>query len=299
MQEHERRQALADFLRKRRAHLSPTEVDLPPGLRRRTPGLRREEVAQLAHMGTSWYVWLEQGRDVHPSAAVLESLAQALRLTPNERRHLFLLAGQPLPPPPVSPSEESISPALQQVLSDLNPSPAYVLGRRYDYLAWNKAADALFAISDTLSDTSSPYARNMVWRLFTSPTTRERPNWEAVVRATLAEFRAASARYPGDPWFEELIEDLKQVSPEFCQWWPHHDVRSALDGHKVIEHPTLGYLEFEHFTLQVLTNPDIRIMIYTPNAVTRTILQHFLEAMADCEPNDNPAARAYRKTRSC
>src|SRR5207244_12636148 len=96
MQERERRQALADFLRQRRAHLSPTEVDLPPGLRRRTPGLRREEVAQLANMGISWYVGLEQGRDVHPSAAVLESLAEAIRLTPNEGRHLVLLAGQPL-----------------------------------------------------------------------------------------------------------------------------------------------------------------------------------------------------------
>src|SRR5437763_11667652 len=213
MHERERRQALAGFLRQRRAQLTPAEVELPPGIRRRTPGLRREEVAQLANMGTSWYVWLEQGRNVHPSAAVLESLAQALRLTPNERRHLFLLAGQPLPPPLVFP-EESISPALQQLLSDLNPSPAYVLGRRYDYLAWNKAADALFAISDTLSDTSSPYARNMIWRLFTSQTTRERPNWEMVARATLAEFRTASARYPGDPWFEEMIEDLKQVSPE-------------------------------------------------------------------------------------
>lgn len=285
MQEQERRQALADFLRQRRAHLSPTDVDLPPGFRRRTPGLRREEVAQLANMGTSWYVWLEQGRDVHPSAQVLESLAQALRLTPNERRHLFLLAGQPLPPPPVSPAEESVSSALQQVLSDLNPSPAYILGRRYDYLAWNKAADALFSISDIISDTSSPYVRNLVWRLFTSPTTRERPNWEAVARATLAEFRTASARYPGDPWFDELIEALKQVSPEFCRWWPHHDVRSVLDGHKVIEHPTLGYLEFEHFTLQVLTSPDIRIMIYTPNAATRTILQRFLATMNDCEPN--------------
>jgi transcriptional regulator with XRE-family HTH domain len=285
MQEHERRRALADFLRQRRAHLSPTDVDLPPGFRRRTPGLRREEVAQLANMGTSWYVWLEQGRDVNPSAAVLESLAQALRLTPNERRHLFLLAGQPLPPPPSSPADECISPALQQVLDDLNPSPAYVLGRRYDYLAWNKAADALFSISDIISDTSSPYARNMVWRLFTNPTTRERPNWEAVARATLAEFRTASARYPGDPWFDELIEDLKQVSPEFCRWWPHHDVRSTLDGHKVIEHPTLGSLEFEHFNLQVLTNPDIRIMIYTPNAVTRTMLQRFLASMTGCEPS--------------
>ncbi len=295
MKDSDRRQALADFLRQRRTHLSPIEVDLPLGFRRRTPGLRREEVAQLANMGTSWYVWLEQGRDVHPSSAVLESLAQALRLTPNERRHLFLLAGQPLPPPPDFPQEENISPALQHLLSDLNPSPAYIVGRRYDYLAWNEAADALFSISDIISDTSSPYARNMIWRLFTSPTTRERPNWEAVARATLAEFRTASARYPGDPWFEELIEDLKQVSPEFCQWWPHHDVRSALDGHKVIEHPTLGTLEFEHFTLQVLTNPDIRIMIYTPNAETQTTLQHYLTAMISCDLNNSVATHLERE----
>ena len=127
-------------------------------------------------------------------------------------------------------------------------------------------------------------------RLFTSQTTRERPHWEQVARGTLAEFRAASARYPGDPWFEELIEDLKQVSPEFCQWWPHHDVRSSLDGHKVIEHPTLGYLEFEHFTLQVLNNPDIRIMIYSPDARTRTALQRLLEAMASRESNTSVSA---------
>src|ERR1700681_178075 len=182
MDERERRQTLANFLRQCRAHLSPVDVGLPPGIRRRTPGLRREEVAQLANIGTSWYVWLEQGRDVHPSAQVLESLARALRLTPNERRHLFLLAGQPLPPPPVSPMEESVSPALQQMLDDLNPSPAYVLGRRYDLLAWNTAADALFALSDTIADASSPYARNQVWHLFTSPTTRQRPNWEMVAR---------------------------------------------------------------------------------------------------------------------
>src|SRR6266704_1799552 len=105
MQESERRQALADFLRQRRAHLSPTEVDLSPGLRRRTPGLRREEVAQLANMGTSWYVWLEQGRDVHPSAAVLGGLAKALRLTPNDRRHMFLLGVQRLHNSPVSPAD--------------------------------------------------------------------------------------------------------------------------------------------------------------------------------------------------
>jgi transcriptional regulator with XRE-family HTH domain len=273
MQERERRQALADFLRQRRESLAPTDVGLPPGFRRRTPGLRREEVAQLANVGTSWYVWLEQGRDVHPSAQVLESLAQALRLTPNERRHLFLLAGQP-PLPYGSPSEEQGGLALRQVLDALDPAPACVLGRRWDYLAWNRAADALFAISEA----SSPYARNLLWQVFTSPIRRERPHWEQIARSTLAEFRAVSARYPGDRWFEELIEDLKQTSPEFCRWWPHHDARPALDGHKVMEHPVLGRLEFEHINLQVLSDPDVRILIYMPEAATRVKLEQLLKA---------------------
>ncbi|HEY4387671.1 MAG TPA: helix-turn-helix transcriptional regulator [Ktedonobacteraceae bacterium] len=275
MYESEHRQALADFLRTRRARLTPADVGLPPGIRRRTPGLRREEVAQLANMGTSWYVWLEQGRNVHPSAQILESVAQALRLTPNERRHLFLLAGQPLPAQAL-PEEEHVHPALRQTLDDLNPTPAYVMGRRWDFLAWNKAAEAIFSVSEM----SSLYERNLLWRLFTSPTMRERPNWEMVARGTLAEFRATSARYPGDSWFEELIEDLKQVSPEFCRWWPHHDARSSLEGPKTIEHVTLGRLEFEHITLQVFNNPDLRIVIYSPLAETRTKLAQFLETGA-------------------
>lgn len=272
----ERRRVLADFLRTRRARLAPVDVGLPPGARRRTPGLRREEVAQLANIGTSWYVWLEQGRDVHPSVQVLESLAQALRLTVNERRHLFLLAGQALPPP-ASPSEEQVSPALQQVLDDLNPTPAYVMGRRLDYLAWNKAADMVLSISGA----ADPYARNLVWRLFTSPIVQERHRWEQLVLATLAEFRAASARYPGDRWFEELIEELKRVSPEFCWWWPHHEVRNTLDGHKVMNHPTLGRLEFEEVTLQVLNNPDIRLVIYSPNVTTRQVIGSLAGLMKD------------------
>ena len=280
MRERERRQALADFLRQRRASVAPADVGLPPGFRRRTPGLRREEVAQLAHIGTSWYIWLEQGRDVHPSTQVLESLAQALRLTPNEARHLFLLAGQPQPPTG-SPSEECVSLALRQVLDGLDPAPACVLGRRWDYLAWNCAADALFAISEA----SSPYARNRIWQLFTNLARRERPHWEQIARSTLAEFRAVSARYPGDRWFEELIEDLKHTSPEFCQWWPHHDARPALDGHKVIEHPALGKLEFEHINLQVLSDPDVRIMIYMPDAASREKLEHLLTAEVTVHAN--------------
>ena len=282
MQKSERLQALAGFLRKRRTCLSPADVGLPEGLRRRTPGLRREEVAQLANIGTSWYIWLEQGRDVQPSPQVLESLSQALKLTLNERRHLFLLAGQPLPPH-ASPLEENVSHALQQMLDDLTPTPAYILGRRWDYLAWNDAADALFSISET----SSLYERNLIWRLFTSPTMRERPDWEMIARGTLAEFRTTSARYPDDAAFEELIEDLKRVSPEFCRWWPYHDARSSLDTHKIMEHPTLGRLEFEHINLQVLTTPDVRIAIYEPLAETRAKLQQLLETMYSHELHAN------------
>jgi transcriptional regulator with XRE-family HTH domain len=271
MHKSERNLALADFLRQRRARLSPTEVGLPPGSRRRTPGLRREEVAQLANIGTSWYVWLEQGRDVHPSAQVLESLAHALRLTGNERRHLFLLAGQPLPSPAL-PLEECVSPELQQMLDDLNPTPACVIGRRWDYLAWNKAADVVFAISEA----SPPYARNVVWHFFTNPTTRENfSHWEQIARGLLAEFRAASTRSPGDAWFEDLIEDLKQASPEFCCWWPHHEASNLLDGEKIIEHPVLGHLEFRHVTLHVFNDPDIRVTAHIPDVQTRAKLQRF------------------------
>jgi transcriptional regulator with XRE-family HTH domain len=273
MNENERRLALADFLHKQRAHLSPADVGLPPSLRRRAPGLRREEVAQLANIGASWYIWLEQGRNIHPSMQVLESLAQALRLTPNERRHLFLLAGQSLPPQ-TPPLEEHTSPVLRQMLADLDPAPAYVMGRRFDYLAWNNAAEKIFAISAA----SLPYERNLVWRFFTDPMMREHfSHWEQMARGLLAEFRATSARYPGDEWFEELIEALKQVSPEFCQWWQEHDAPRSLDGDKIMEHSTLGHLEFQHLTLQVLSDPDVRVSLYMPNAMTRRKLQRLLK----------------------
>jgi hypothetical protein len=162
------------------------------------------------------------------------------------------------------------------MLDDINPTPAYVMGRRWDCLAWNKAADGIFAISEA----SSPYALNLVWRLFTSPTRWERPHWEQMARGVLAEFRTASARYPGDSWFEELIEDLKQVSPEFCRWWPHHDASGSLDHHKEMSHSTLGHLEFEHIILQIPSDPDVRVMIYTPLGETGEKLERFRETMA-------------------
>ena len=144
--EERRRDELADFLRKRRAHLKPEEVGLPSGGRRRTPGLRREEVAHLAGVGTTWYTWLEQGREVRASLDVLEAISRALRLTPAERTHLVLLGRGEVPPP--CKSDERVSPTVKRLIENLGPNPAYVIGRRWDYLAWNRAACALLGDFD-------------------------------------------------------------------------------------------------------------------------------------------------------
>jgi transcriptional regulator with XRE-family HTH domain len=268
MDDMERRQALADFLRTRRARLTPSDVNLPAGSRRRTPGLRREEVAQLANIGISWYVSLEQGRSVQPSEQVLESLAQALRLTFAERRHLFLLA-QPLSSTkPHAPPEEIISTSLQQAIKALNPHPTYVIGRRWDLLVWNRAAELVFSFSDI----APPHSRNLIWRSFTNPVLRMHRNWEKLAQSLIAQFRADCARYPGDPWFGELIEDLKQSSEEFQLWWSRHDVTVIPDGHKLMDHQKLGFLEFEHVTLEVPVDADQKVIIYTCSPETSSKL---------------------------
>lgn len=254
----ERRQALSIFLRQRRARLTPAEVGLPPGVRRRTPGLRREELAQLANIGASWYIWLEQGRDVHPSVQVLESLAQALRLTLNERRYLFLLADQSLPAYAL-PEEEQITPALQRLLTELEPVPAYVLGHRRDYLAWNRAADLILNISEP----TPPHDHNSLWHFFVRPSTPQLyVEWERAGRNILADFHTVCARYPGDVLIEQLIADLKRVSPEFSCWWLEPEALSTVARLKVLQHPLLGRLEFEFLILQLPSDPDIAIHIY-------------------------------------
>lgn len=281
--EMDRRAAFAEFLRTRRARLTPTAVGLPTGARRRTPGLRREEVAQLANIGTAWYTALEQGRAIHPSMGVLESLADALRLTPDERRHLFALAGQSLPLPPSSnEDEETVHPVLRRLVDDLDPDPAYILGRRWDYLYWNRAAAMVW----TLTDAPPPYPRNFVWRLFVDPAAR-RAGWEEVARTTLAQFRADSALYPDDPRFAALIDDLRRVSAEFRAWWPRHDVRGSLDARKELRHPVLGDLVLDRITLQAPGAPGLKLIVYTPAPETDTAatLRRALET-----PSTDPSA---------
>jgi transcriptional regulator with XRE-family HTH domain len=287
LHDEQRRQALAEFLRTRRARLNPEQVGLPAGRRRRTPGLRREEVAQLANIGVSWYTSLEQGRDVHPSLEILDSVAEALQLSGNERQHLFLLADQhsfgSAPAP-----EEDVSPVLRRILARLDPDPAYIMGRRWDYLAWNRAAACLF---HPASDADG-YARNIIWRLFTSPD-RHVPNsrWERVAQKVVAEFRSESARYAGEEWFKQLVADLQHASPQFRDLWSRHDVRGRSEDYKEFEHPIVGRLLFEHSTLQVPANHDIKIMIYTPvpNTPTANRLQQLLAAAADADVQNRAA----------
>jgi len=274
MNDIERRKLLGEFLRKKRSSLSLKDSGLPSLGPRRRPGLRREEVALLAHVGVSWYTWLEQGRDIHPSVQVLENLSQALRLTPDERRHLYLLSGNSLPPL-VNPLAEEIDPLIVRAIHEFGLTPAIAIGHRWDYLAWNKIADEVFAISRPVQVKAS-YEFNLLWQFFVNPEVKRLFRaWEQMAAGVIAEFHTARARYIHDPSFNGLIEDLRAVSTDFSRLWLEHDARSVLDGYFEMDHPGLGHIEFEHMTLQVPRNPDIRIMMYLPLPETRAKLTHY------------------------
>jgi len=263
MDDQERRQALADFLRTRRARLQPADVGLPVRSRRRTPGLRREEVAELANIGVSWYTLLEQGQDVHPSRTVLDNLAQALRLSAAEAQHLFLLAGHEHPAP-MHAEQEQVTPALQRVIDALNPHPAFVIGRRWDVLSYNRTADFLFHYDEPCP----PYPRNAIWRFFNRAEAKADLDWEERAKSMVAGLRADYARYPGDPAFRDLIADLRQVSAQFRLWWEQQDVRGLPDGPRTMQHPTLGLLEFDHVTFQDALAPEVRVKVYAASPAT-------------------------------
>jgi len=255
-----RRHEAGEFLRSRRERLSPSDVDLPNGFRRRTPGLRREEVALLAGVGTTWYTWLEQGRDVRPSNEVLSALAEALRLDHAERRHLFVLHDRPTQE--LRPTgTEQINQPLRRMLDSLTGQPAYVLGRRWDVLAWNRAAEVVYGDYGRLEGDE----RNALHLVFGDPDHRRLLiDWEAVAHAALAMFRADCARFAGDPDFERLIARLTHLSPEFAQWWPRHEVALPLAGEKRIDHPVAGRMLFEYSSFGVGDTPDMKLIVFTP-----------------------------------
>ncbi len=253
-------------MRTHRARILPEDVGLPRGSRRKTPGLRHAEVAQIVGVSVDWYTWLEQGRPITPSTQVLERLVQALRLDASERSHLFLLAQQQPPPTRISVTE-SVSPALQRFLDQFGACPAFISGRRWDSLARNDAACAVFGDHRLVP----PRERNTIWGVFTNPLARQFiVDWEEDARHLLAQFRSSCARYPDDPQLTELLHDLMLASPEFRAWWPDHEVYGGQEGRKTLNHPRVGYLMFERLTFQVYDTPDLKIIVYTPLAETDT-----------------------------
>jgi hypothetical protein len=211
-------------------------------------------------VGTTWYTWLEQGRDVRASLEVLEAIAAALRLTPAERSHLILL-GRGEQAPAVRPPAERVAPTLRRLVENLGGNPAFILGRRWDYLVWNRAASIVFG---DFGEMPKP-ERNHVWQMFIDPARRElSSDWEEATRLMVARFRADSAHHVGDPSFEELISALKRSSPEFCKLWKRHEVAQTGVGRKVLNHPRAGKLVFEHAVFNPAESPEQRLALYSP-----------------------------------
>jgi len=264
--------ALGQLLRSRRERLVPADVGLPAGVRRRTAGLRREEVALLASLSTTYYTFLEQGRPVRPSAQVLDALAAALRMSAAERRYLHVLAYGPDGPagsagqdggsPAGAAPPERLDPAVADLVQRLEPFPTLVKGRRWDVLAANPAARELFADWET----PKTQERNLVRWMFTTDQAREvYLEWEPEARALLGRFRLAAARYPDDPDVRALIAELRRDSEHVRDWWPRHDVTAIGGaGSKKLRHPRLGPTEYAHAVLQVADQPDQTLVTYSP-----------------------------------
>jgi transcriptional regulator with XRE-family HTH domain len=252
------RSELSDFLRSRRARLSPDEVGLPAGGRRRTKGLRREEVASLAGVGLTWYTWFEQGRNIRVSPDFLENVARALRLDGAERQHLFALLAHDAAPP--RPSVRHVSLALQRVLDGFPHYPAYIRTMRWDTIAWNKPADRIFNFSRR-----APEQRNLVRMVFTDPEMRAMmPNWESDAPKLIAKFRGYYAKQRGDATLEALVRELQDRSAEFRLWWRRHDVLPSAEGIKVLRLKGKGDVVMEHTSFTVNGEPDLTLLIHAP-----------------------------------
>lgn len=250
---------LGHYLKDRRTRLDAASLGYPT-TRRRTPGLRREEVAQRANVSVTWYTWLEQGRGGTPSADVLGRLARALVLTDVEREHLFLLA-QNRPPEVRHWQAQDVTPQLQRILDTLEFSPAYVKTPYWDVIAWNRAAEVVF--HDLLSLPEGQ--RNLLRLIFCRPHVRERMlDWENVARFVVATFRTETAKANVSAYTRALIEELSQASPAFKSMWLEHDVRTHGEGTKHIQHSTLGLITLEYSAFAVDGKPHLGLVVYNP-----------------------------------
>jgi hypothetical protein len=257
---------LGGFLKARRARLSPAEVGLPEGNRRRTPGLRREEISQLAGISLTWYTWLEQGRPIQVSSYVLECLSRAFRLDGQERLHLYALAR--ISPPSRDPGPpERASPALWRVLDRLDPCPSMITDRRWSAVAWNAAARAVFGDFEAMDERE----RNVVWAVFAEDRYRAlMVDWELHAKALVARFRAACEGYAEDPWLLAMVEDLRERSPEFAGWWSLHEIQANGEKTKRLDHPTAGLLDFEINSFSAADGSGLTMIVHVPRPGTGT-----------------------------
>ncbi|MEZ5242740.1 MAG: helix-turn-helix domain-containing protein [Microthrixaceae bacterium] len=273
----ERERELGDFLRSRRAAIDPADVGLPSGPRRRAPGLRREEVALLAGVSVTWYTWLEQGRAERPSRAVLDAVARALRLDDAEHSHLLTLARRAAGDGAVEASSrarragegvEAVDlaghpppDALVRTLDALDPAPSYLLGPRWEYLAWNRAQGLLYPKAESLAVED----RNLLFIVLCEPSARELVvDREDEARAMVTEFRASTALLRGDPDLEDLIARLRRESPEFERWWSGLDVAGFHSRLRRYDHPRAGPLTFEYQAFEPAEWPGHRLVTQLP-----------------------------------
>ncbi|WP_371364243.1 hypothetical protein SRRS_50440 [Sporomusa rhizae] len=274
MNDERRRKELSDFLRTRRSRLSPHEVGLcVETSRRRTPGLRREEVASLSGISLPWYTALEQGRDIQVSEQVLESLVRTLRLSNDEQNHLFVLANSSVLPKATE--DESISPTLQKILDRMGTYPAYIVDRRWNVTAWNKMTSTLCGDFNQTAEIE----RNILWRVFMKKNNIAHiVNWENVATVLLANFRSRYALYVNDTWYQELVNMLYDRSKEFRTLWERHDVSRNLEGEQVVNHPQIGLLTFRYNNFTVPESGDFMMRVYTPiqNTGTDELLEDLL-----------------------
>ncbi len=249
----------AAYLRDRRMRLDPAAFGLPT-TRRRTPGLRREEVAQRSNISPTWYTWLEQGRGGAPSADVLNRISVGLMLTEPEREHLFML-GLGRPPEVKYRTPEGVTPRLQRLLDSLEISPAIIKTATWDVVAWNRAAAVVLTDYGILP----PAQRNILRLVFCNPRIREsQDDWEGTARFVVGAFRADAARAGATSEVSKLVEELCSLSPEFANLWRDNDVRTHGEGTKRLRHPDLGLIELEYSAFAVDGRPDLGMIVYSP-----------------------------------
>jgi len=258
-----RRKELGEFMQALRSRSQPADFGFAMGSRRRTAGLRREEMAQLIGISPTWYTWIEQGREVNVSADALDRLARSLRLNRSERAYLFEMADR-RDPQANNPEDDAAPAHLNALLNDIT-APAYLMGRCWDILGWNAAAAELFAgWLDQPQNEDAP-APNMLRFVFLQPTTRTfLVDWEVRARRIAAEFRADCRSRQDEPALLRLVEELSTASPEFSLFWKQHDVLERQGGERGFKHPERGLIHYQQITLRPVEQEHIKLVMLKP-----------------------------------